>query len=164
LATARLIVDELKQCKITHVAGLPDNFSSAIYDILREEEDIEVVSVSREGEAFAIAAGLYVGGKNPAVLIQNTGFLESGDAIRGTVINMKIPLITLIAYRGYQTLAFERERVDTSAAFLEPTLKAWRIPHYLLETDDDIKYISEAYQKAQENSMPVAILLAGKCT
>jgi len=159
-----LIVDELKQCKITHVAGLPDNLSSAIYDILREEEEIELVSVSREGEAFAIAAGLYVGGKNPAVLIQNTGFLESGDAIRGTVINKKIPVITLIGYRGYQTLNYESERVDTAAKFLEPTLKAWCIPYYLLETDDDIKYISEAYQKAQENLTPVAILLVGKST
>lgn len=164
MATAGLIVDELKKCKITHVAGLPDNLSGAIYDILLKDEEIEVVSVSREGEAFAIAAGLYVGGKNPAVLIQNTGFLEAGDAIRGTVINPKIPLLTLIGYRGYQTLAPESERVDTTAAFLEPTLKAWRIPYYLLKTDDDIKYISEAYQEAQENLMPVAVLLAGKST
>ena len=60
--------------------------------------------------------GLYVGGKQPVVLIQNTGFLESGDAIRGTAVNMEIPLVSIIGYRGYQTLRPESNLHPDSAA------------------------------------------------
>ena len=126
--------------------------------------EIDVITVSREGEAFAIASGLYVGGKHPVVIIQNTGFLESGDAIRGTAFNMEIPLVSLIGYRGYQTMEPDAPRIDTAATFLEPTLKAWGFPYNTIETDGDIPYISDAFKKAQETSMPTAVLIVGIST
>ena len=163
MLTAKLIVDELKKLNVTHVVGLPDNSSAAVHDILQNDSDIDLISVCREGEAFAIAAGLYVGGKRPVVLIQCTGFFESGDAIRGTVINAKIPVVALIGYRGYHKMSQADEWVDTAAAFFEPTLKAWNIPYYIMETDDDIKYISEAFKQAEATSMPTAALIVGVC-
>ena len=83
MASAQQIVNELKKQGITHAVGVPDNGSARIYELLRADPGIEVITVTREGEAFAVAAGLYVGGKKPVIIIQNTGFLESGDAIRG---------------------------------------------------------------------------------
>jgi hypothetical protein len=53
--------------------------------------------------------------------------------------------------------------VDTAAKFFEPTLKAWNIPYYIMETDDDIKYISEAFKQAEATSMPTATLIVGVC-
>ena len=100
----------------------------------------------------------------PVIIIQNTGFLESGDAIRGTVFNMEIPVVSLIGYRGYHTMQPDAPRIDTAATFLEPTLKAWGLPYNTIETDDDIPYISEAFKKAQETSMPTAVLIVGIST
>ena len=97
MPSSQKIIDELKKWDVTHVIGLPDNGSAKLYEKLRDEPEIDVITVTREGEAFAIASGLYVGGKQPVALIQNTGFLESGDAIRGTAVNMEIPLVD--AYR-----------------------------------------------------------------
>ncbi len=158
------MVDELKKWNVTHAIGLPDNGTARLFEQLHEDPEIDVITVSREGEAFAIASGLYVGGKHPAVIIQNTGFLESGDAIRGTVFNMEIPLVVLIGYRGYQTMKPDTSRVDTAATFLEPTLKAWGLPYNTLETDEEIPHISDAFTKAQETSMPTAVLIVGVCT
>ena len=163
MLTAKLIVDELKKLNVTHVIGLPDNGTAAVHDILQKEPDIDLIPVCREGEAFSVASGLYVGGKRPVVLIQCTGFFESGDAIRGIVINAKIPLVALIGYRGYHKMSQADEWVDTAATLFEPTLKAWNIPYYIMETDDDIKYISEAFREAENNSMPTAVLIVGIC-
>ena len=63
MASAEKIVNELKKQGITHAVGVPDNGSARIYELLRIEPEIEVITVTREGEAFAIASGLYVGGK-----------------------------------------------------------------------------------------------------
>ena len=65
---------------ITHVVGVPDNGSRALYEKLWAHDDIEVILTSREGEAYGLASGLYLGGARPLVLIQNTGFFEAGDA------------------------------------------------------------------------------------
>lgn len=161
MASAQKIVDALKKQNITHAIGVPDNGSAKIYELLREEPEIEVITVTREGEAFAIAAGLYVGGKKPVIIIQNTGFLESGDAFRGTVFNMRIPIVVIIGYRGYHNRDAEGKWVDSVAAFLEPTLKAWNLPYKMLETDADIGNIDWAYSEAAETSFPAAVLLIG---
>ncbi len=131
-----------------------------LFELLWVTTEIEVIQVSREGEAFAIASGLYLGGKNPAVLIQNTGFLESGDAFRGTVYNMRIPVLLFIGYRGYKTLTPDAPRVDSVATFLEPTLKAWDIPYSILTDDKEADQISSGVKKACDTSRPAAVLIA----
>ena len=161
MASAQKIVHALKKRNITHAIGVPDNGSARIYELLREEPNIEVITVTREGEAFAIAAGLYIGGKTPVIIIQNTGFLESGDAFRGTVFNMHIPVVVLIGYRGFHNRDKDGKWVDSVTTFLEPTLKAWNLPYQKLETDDDLESIEWAYTKSEETSLPAAVLLIG---
>jgi sulfopyruvate decarboxylase TPP-binding subunit len=163
LPSARLILNELKKWNVTHAVGLPDNGSRALYELLRGDPALRVVSVCREGEAYAVASGLYVGGARPFVLIQNTGFLESGDGFRGTAHNMAAPLVSLIGYRGYASLAPGSSRVDTAASFLEPTLRAWGMPYHTLVSDADVPVVSEAFREAEEGSRPVAVLLVGEC-
>ena len=93
--------------------------------------------MTREGEAFAVASGLWLGGAHPVVLIQNTGLLESGDSLRGTAMRMGVPLLCLVTYRGYHKLPKEgggpdvmtRAEVDSVAVVTEPTLDAWRVPY-----------------------------------
>ena len=161
MVSSRKIVEALKQQNITHAIGVPDNGSAQIYEGLRKELDIEVITVTREGEAFAVASGLYVGGKKPVVIIQNTGFLESGDAFRGTVFNMKIPVVVFIGYRGFHNRDENGKWIDSVASFLEPTLKAWSLPYKMLASDKDIKSIHWAFQKSSETSLPAAVLLIG---
>lgn len=161
MATAQKIVEVLKEHNITHAVGVPDNGSAKIYELLRDEPLIDVITVTREGEAFAIAAGLYIGGKKPIIIIQNTGFLESGDAIRGTVINMKIPVVVFIGYRGYHNRDENGNWVDSVATFTEPTLNAWNLPYKMLEEDAEIQNIEWAFNKSDKSSLPAVVLLIG---
>ena len=164
MASAEKIVNELKRHQITHAIGVPDNGSARIYELLRMEPEIEVITVTREGEAFAVAAGLYVGGKKPVIIIQNTGFLESGDAFRGTVVNMRVPVVVFIGYRGYRNRDPDGEWIDSVARLLEPTLEAWNLPYEMLETDNDIRCIGAAFEKTEATSLPAAVLLIGHAT
>ena len=164
MASAEKIVNELKKQEITHAVGVPDNGSARIYELLRAEPGIEVITVTREGEAFAIASGLYVGGKKPVIIIQNTGFLESGDAIRGTVVNMRVPVVVFVGYRGYHNRDADGQWVDSVASFLEPTLKAWNLPYEMLETDNEISCINRAFEITEATSLPAAVLLIGHAT
>jgi sulfopyruvate decarboxylase TPP-binding subunit len=160
MLTASKIHQALIDQGITHVVGLSDNLCRVLFQSLQADTRIEVIHVSREGEAFAIAAGLYLGGMKPVVLIQNTGFLESGDAFRGTSWIMQIPQVMLIAYRGFKTLVPEVERKDTVAEFTDPTLKAWNIPYETMVADEDMDMISRAFERAASTSLPSAILIA----
>ena len=172
MAQAQLVLDVLSRHGVTDVVSLPDNSSAALLALLRQQStDIRLLSVTREGEAFAMAAGLWMGGRNPLVLIQNTGLLESGDSLRGTLVRMRIPVVCLVTYRGYAKLARLEARpepgpeilsqpdLDSVAVMTEPTFRAWGVPFDFLHTDEDIPKVSAAFVRAQELSAPVAVLV-----
>ena len=150
------IIDELKKNNITHVVWLPDSETNFMYQLLTSEPSLDLVPVCREGETMAIAAGLWVGGKKPVVLIQNTGIFESGDSIRGLGLDVNQPLVMLVGYRGWSRHGVTS---DSAAHFIEHILHAWGITYYLVETDDDAPRISLAMEEAERTSKPVAVLV-----
>jgi len=156
--TAGRIVDELKKCGITHIVWLPDTESQFVCEAVIGQPDFTLVPVCREGEAIAIAVGLMLGGKEPVVAHQNTGFLESGDSIRSLALDLRLPLLLLIGYRGWHR---DSPITDSAAIFTEPILEAWGIRYYLVETDEDVEKISLGYKEAHETRQPVVILLGG---
>ena len=107
------ILEQLKKNDVTHVVWLPDSETNFMYQRMVAESSIDLVPVCREGESMAIAAGLWVGGKKPVVLIQNTGLFESGDSIRGLTLDIDFPLVLMIGYRAvsytHLTLPTNRE-------------------------------------------------------
>jgi len=136
------VVRALERAKVSHVLGVPDNTSGPLFDALREHPGIRLVIVTREGEAFAMASGLWIGGARPLVVIQNTGLLEAGDALRGTALRMGAPIPVVLTGRGYAKMAsaglgpdtprtpelMTRADVDSVALLTEPTLDAWGVP------------------------------------
>ena len=154
--TANKILDQLRNCGITHVVWLPDSESRFMYDSLLSRSEFTLVPVCREGEAIAIAMGLMLGGKKAVVLHQNTGFFESGDSVRGLALDLHLPLLLIIGYRGWRR---DRPITDSAAIFTEPILNAWNIKHYLVESDKDSGNIAIAYEEAQKTQKPVVILI-----
>ena len=127
-----------------------------MYQLLTNEPSLDLIPVCREGETMAIAAGLWVGGKKPLVLIQNTGIYESGDSIRGLGLDVNQPLLMLIGYRGWSRHGVTP---DSAAQYIEHILHAWGIKYYLIETDEDADRISIAAEEAERDQKPVAVLI-----
>ena len=150
------IIEELKKNNFTHVVWLPDSETNFMYQLLTNEPTLDLVPVCREGETMAIAAGLWVGGMKPVVLIQNTGIFESGDSIRGLGLDINQPVGMLVGYRGWSR---HGSTTDSAARFIEHILHAWGISYYLIETDDDAGRITSALEEAERTNKPVAVLV-----
>jgi sulfopyruvate decarboxylase TPP-binding subunit len=164
---------------ITHVVGLPDSISGPLFDAVTRHPAIRLVTVTREGEAFAIACGLWIGGAQPLVVIQNTGLLESGDSLRGTAQRMAAPVPVLITGRGYRKMHeagitpddqltvewLRRADVDSVAVLTEPTLEAWGVPFRRCEGEDDpAAALLATIEDARAEERPVALVVARKLT
>ena len=157
--TPRPVIDELIKNNVSHVICLPDSETNYLYELLQAEESLRLVPVCREGETLAIAAGLWVGGKRPVVLIQNTGLFEAGDSIRGLGVDVNLPVVLMIGYRGWTRHGLTP---DSAGRITEPTLNAWGIPYFLVETDDDIERLSLSFQEAERINRPVACLMGAE--
>lgn len=157
-ASATATIQVLRDLGISHVVSIPDGESRHLYQALLDDPAIEVVLPTREGEGIAIAAGLWVGGLRPLVLLQNTGLMEAGDALRGCGIGPRIPLLLMIGWRGYPGAIAGREPIDSAYPYTEALLDAWGVPHRLLMSDDDLGVIEAMAALAEETSKPAAVV------
>ena len=153
--TASKILTELKKCGFDYVVTVPDDDSRRLYRLIESRPEFKLVSACREGEVIAIAAGLMLGGKSPVVLIQNTGFYESGDSLRGLTIDLKLPMVILISCRGWKSHA---PMTDSASIYIRPALDAWGIKHHLVENDEDVSKIAVAHHEATKAQRPTAVL------
>ena len=84
-----------------HVVYVPDNPLSHVLRVLDDGfSDIRTTLATREEEAFGIAAGLYLGGVKPTVMLQSSGLGNSLNALTSLLLPYKIPTLIIISMRG----------------------------------------------------------------
>ncbi len=150
------LVEEFRKNGVTHVVTIPDSETNYLYELMLDQDWLDVVPVAREGETMGVALGLNVAGKVPVCLIQNTGMMESGDSIRGMALDAGFPLVMVVGYRGWTRRG---KTPDTAATYTEPFLNAFRINYYLVEHDADGDRITEAFDEARSTKRPVVVLV-----
>lgn len=145
------------RCGITHVVTVPDHTLGRWVPAIRSA-GIRVIGVCREGEAWAVAAGLYLGGAQPLVMIQCTGLFESGDSLRNVLHDWNLPIFSVIGYRSY--LNQEKLPGDTVLTFTEPILKAWRIDYRLIAEPGQLDAFARHLEACRSAGKAGAVLIA----
>jgi sulfopyruvate decarboxylase subunit alpha len=156
--TGAEIVEILKEMQVTHVVALPDSTLGMWEDALRAAGSPALIRVCREGEAWAIAAGLYLGGANPLVMIQCTGLFESGDSLRNAIHDYKLPLFAIIGYRSYLSQTMLPN--DSARTYTEPIIQAWQIDYRLIDTPAKKPEVLEHYRRCRAAERPGIVLIA----
>lgn len=94
-------------CAGLHAAGsrdvvyVPDNpLSHVLRELKANYPDVRTTVATREEEAFGIAAGLYLGGLRPTVMLQSSGLGNSINAITSLLVPFQIPMLVVISMRG----------------------------------------------------------------
>jgi sulfopyruvate decarboxylase TPP-binding subunit len=148
--------EALETLGVTHVVWLPDSALGEWESALEQAAGLTLVRVCRESEAWAIAAGLHLGGKSPLVVIQNTGLFDSGDALRNVLFDLGIPLYAVIGYRSYLI----PDSPDTAKHFTEPVLKAWGIDYVLIDAPGRAEQFISHVLACRAAGKPGAALIA----
>ena len=100
-AWARAIASGVVSSGSREVVFVPDNPLSHILDVLRDEHrDVRVIPATREEEAIGIAAGLYLGGCRPTVMMQSSGLGNALNAIGSLLVAYQIPALLVLSMRG----------------------------------------------------------------
>jgi sulfopyruvate decarboxylase subunit alpha len=116
-----------------HVVYVPDNPLSHVLRILRDSfPDVTTTLATREEEAFGIAAGMYLGGARPTVMLQSSGLGNSLNAITSLVVPYQIPMLILISMRG-DAGEWNAAQVPMGRA-VRPILESMGIPHATVES------------------------------
>lgn len=147
----------MKRAGIDFVASVPCVNLQELLCLVDSDPEMLHVPVTREEEGVGVCAGAYLGGKRPALLMQNSGLGNSINALASLNGLYSIPLLMIISHRGGKG---EPIVGQVPMGRLTPKLlDAMEIPSFaptLAETEDTV---AKAWDLARAKGTPTSVLL-----
>ena len=128
--------------------GVPCSFLAPLVTWCQQNAPELYIVANNEGEAVAIAAGSYLGGKQPVVMMQNSGLGNAVNPLTSLCYPMRIPLLLLVTWRGEPGLLDEPQHQLMGKVTL-PLLDLMEIGHQMIATSP-AGFRDQARQVSQE--------------
>src|SRR5205807_4860221 len=116
-----------------------------------------LIRVCKEDEGIGICAGLAYTGKRSLLLIQQTGMLDSINAIRGVAVEYALPICMMVGLLEKEVGVMPRESKRYGVRIVEPILDAMGIGYHNIEEQSDVAKIRPAIDAAYKDSKPTVI-------
>ena len=156
----REIVGAIKTAGVRHVAALPDIVTSTgILWRLAEDPDIRLIRLCKEDEGVSICAALSYCEKRAVLLMQQTGLMDSLNAIRAVGMEYGLPICMVVGLLGKEPDLPAAESANYGVRIIEPVLDAMGIDRIGIETSSDVAGLAPAIDRAYAESRPVVALI-----
>jgi sulfopyruvate decarboxylase subunit alpha len=153
------IIAAIKAAGVQTVAALPDITTSAgLLWPLSRDADVRLVRVCKEDEGITICSALSYCDHRAVMSMQQTGLLDSLNAVCGIAVEYSHPVCMLVGLLGKEPGLPPEQSKKYSVRIVEPVLRAMGVDHLVIETDVDIPKIIAAINHAYEVSRPVVVL------
>ena len=154
------IIDAIKSAGVRHVAALPDIVTSAgILRPLAQDPDIRLIRLCKEDEGVSICAALSYCDKRAVLLMQQTGLMDSLNAIRAVGMEYGLPICMVVGLLGKEPDRPAAESASYGVRIVEPVLDAMGIDRIGIETSSDVAGLAPAIGRAYVESRPVVALI-----
>jgi len=154
------IIREITASGIEFVVSVPDiTTSEGLLRPLVQMSTPRLIRVCKEDEGIGICAGLAYTGKRALLLIQQTGLLDSINAIRGNAVEYQLPICMMVGLLEKEVGVMPRQSKRYGVRIVEPILEAMGIGYHNIEDDADVGKIRPAIDKSYAESKPTVILI-----
>lgn len=84
----------------TFFTGTPCSYLSPLINAAIDDDDVNFIGATNEGDAVAIAAGVSVAGGKALVMFQNSGLGNAVNPLTSLAYTFRIPLLLVVSHRG----------------------------------------------------------------
>jgi sulfopyruvate decarboxylase alpha subunit len=137
--------------------GVPCSIIGELILLLEKDTRFPYVPAVREDEAVGLAAGAYLGGKNPCVLMQNSGLGQCLNALTSLNLIYKIPCLLIVTWRGYKGKDAPEHLVMGKAC--TRLMDSVGVPYRELTPKNIARSIAWSRETSSQKQIPVALFL-----
>ena len=150
------IVADLVKNKVEFVTTVPCKQLAGVIERIENCDDIYHIPSNKEDEGMGLCAGAFMGGKRPAIIMQNTAIGVTINTLVTLIQYYRLPLPMLISYRGEvgEAVACQAEMAVHTKALLAQL----NIPTYHFHHQDDVNELDDILNHTFMCNKPVAIL------
>jgi sulfopyruvate decarboxylase TPP-binding subunit len=154
------ILREIDAAGIRYVISVPDiTTSEGVLRPLAQGAGPKLIRICKEDEGIGICAGLAHCGQRALLLIQQTGMLDSINALRGVAVEYSLPICLMVGLLEKEAGVPPRQSKRYGVRIVEPILEAMGITYHEVEHDADVGKIRPAIDEAYAVSRPVVLLI-----
>ena len=156
MSVSEKIVADFVANGIEFVTTVPCKQLGGVIDAVEKEPSIYHIPSNKEDEGMGLCAGAFMGGKRPAIIMQNTAIGVTINTLVTLIQFYNIPLPMLISYRGElgEPVACQVEMAVHTKALLAQL----NIPTYHFHHPDDVNELDSILKYSFMGKKPVAIL------
>jgi sulfopyruvate decarboxylase TPP-binding subunit len=149
-------LDRLRGAGFDFFTGVPDSTFKRLLCELEERPEFAYVPAVSENVAVGIAAGAHLGGRTPAVFMQNAGLALAVNALASLAILYRIPMLLVVGWRGHDGGDSPEHRI-TGAVTL-PLLDLLGVPAFVPARDGVDAELARAVAAMHAQSRPIALV------
>ena len=154
------IIAEIKASRIEFVVSVPDiTTSEGLLRPLSQGSAPRLIRVCKEDEGVGICAGLSYAGRRSLLLIQQTGLLDSINAVRGVAVEYALPICMMVGLLQKEPGVPPTQSKSYGVRIVEPILDAMGIAYHEIEDEADVAKVRPAIDDAYAQSRPVVLLI-----
>jgi phosphonopyruvate decarboxylase len=155
--TGAALADLLEAQGYDFFTGVPCSMISSLIATLEAHPRLPYVPAVREDVAVGLAAGAWLAGRRPMVLMQNSGLGTSLNALVSLSLMYRLPVLLLVTWRGHGGKDAPEHLLmgEISPSLLEMI----RIPHRILSAGTVADDIAWGRRESERLSQPIALLL-----
>ena len=142
----------MKRAGINFATSVPCVNLQELLALVSGDPEIIHVPVTREEEGVGICAGAWMGGRRPALLMQNSGLGNSINALASLDILYGIPLLMIISHRGGKGESMIGQ--VPMGRLTVPLLDAMAIPHFSPRLEEAEETVARAWSLAAQAAGP----------
>ena len=159
----------LDSSEFTHIArdagfdfftGVPCSLLTSLINEVIADPQISYVGATSEGEACGIAAGAWLAGKSPVVILQNSGLGNTINPLTSLHHSFRIPALMLVTWRGEPGVPDEPQH-DVMGHATHALLDAIGIAHAPLPSSAEAlaQALNEARRSMDETGLPFVFIV-----
>ena len=130
------ILNQMKSSGVEFVISVPDITTAAgLLAPLEKETSPRLIRICKEDEGVGICAGLAHTNKRAVLLIQQTGMLDSINAIRGVAVEYSLPIVMMVGLLEKEPDVRPRQSKRYGVRIVEPILEAMGVEYHEIEQE-----------------------------
>ena len=159
--SGQAITTAIKQAAVEFIISVPDIVTSdGLLWPISKDPDFKLVRVCKEDEGVSICGAMSYNNTRALLLMQQTGLMDSLNAIRAIGVDYQLPICMMVGLQGKEPELKSADSRSYGVRIIQPVLDAMQIGYRVIEEPEDVQHITADIEAAYQASSTFVFIIA----